>query len=156
MIPEQIKDFPDVQALGAWDSECVVGGRFDRGELTVEIAPARIVGACDLMKRTRAYTYLADLTCRDGYPVEPRFRIAYHLYSLDRKENLRLAASVSSDDAKIDTVSTVWPAAGWFEREVFDLFGVIFTGHTDLRRILLPETFQGHPLRKDFPVEGVR
>ena len=156
MIPEEIKNLPDVQALGAWDPECLLGGRFDRGELTLEIAPAKIVAGCDLLKTSRGYTFLADLTCCDGYPVEPRFRIAYHLYALERQENLRLAVSISGDDPKVDTVSVVWPTAGWFEREVFDLFGVVFTGHTDMRRILLPDGFEGHPLRKDYPVEGVR
>ena len=92
----------------------------------------------------------------DRFPAEPRFELNYHLVSMKCHERLRLKVRTDSDHAVVETVSNVWPTANWHEREVFDLFGVRFEGHPDLRRILLPEDWEGHPLRKDFPVAGYR
>jgi NADH-quinone oxidoreductase subunit C len=156
MLPDTLKQFPDVQALESHLPGAIQGGKHDRGELTLDIAAAKIVPACDCLRSHRGYDLLSDLTCFDGYPVEPRFQIVYHLFSVSEHRYLRLKAHLPGAGPRVETVSTVWPAAGWFEREVFDLFGIHFTGHTDLRRILLPETFEGHPLRKDYPVEGPR
>jgi NADH-quinone oxidoreductase subunit C len=92
----------------------------------------------------------------DRFPVEPRFEVNYHLMSLARRERLRLKIRVGSEDPVVESVTSVWPTANWHEREVFDLFGVRFAGHPNLRRILMPEDWEGHPLRKDYPVEGYR
>jgi NADH-quinone oxidoreductase subunit C len=92
----------------------------------------------------------------DRYPAEPRFELVYHLHSVERNERVRLKAHVSGNDPAIDSVTGVWRSANWYEREVFDLFGVRFLNHPDLRRILLPDGFVGAPLRKDYPVTGAR
>ena len=109
-----------------------------------------------MLFRSLAFTYLSDVTGLDRAPVEPRFEVNYHLVSILRKERLRLKVRLGSAKPAVESVTSVWEGANWHEREVFDLFGVRFEGHPDLRRILLPETFEGHPLRKDFPVEGFR
>jgi NADH-quinone oxidoreductase subunit C len=94
-----------------------------------------------------------DLTCVDRMPREPRFDVVLHLYSLDKKYRVRLLAGVPEKQPVIDTLVPVWPGANWFEREAFDMYGVHFEGHPDLRRILRYPEFQGHPLRKDYPKE---
>jgi len=100
-----------------------------------------------------AFDMLTDLTCVDYLGEEPRFEMVYHLYSLAKNQRLRVKARVSEQACEIDTLCPLWASANWMEREVWDLYGVRFTGHPDLRRILLYEEFQGHPLRKDYPKE---
>jgi NADH-quinone oxidoreductase subunit C len=92
----------------------------------------------------------------DWYPSEPRFQITYHILSHRLKSRVRLIALLSGDSPSIHSIVPVWPSANFYEREVFDLFGVHFGGHTNLKRIMMPEDWQGHPLRKDYPVEGYR
>jgi NADH-quinone oxidoreductase subunit C len=92
----------------------------------------------------------------DWYPGEPRFEVVYELLSMARKERLRLKVRLSGTDAKVESLTPVWPAANYFEREVFDLFGIHFEGHPYLHRIMMPDDWEGHPLRKDYPVEGYR
>ena len=91
-----------------------------------------------------------------GIPSEPRFEVVYHLFSTANKKYLRLKVRLSGDDASVDSLTPIWPGANFFEREVFDLFGVRFDGHPNLTRIMMPEDWEGHPLRKDYPVEGYR
>jgi len=98
-----------------------------------------------------AFALLADVTAVDWWPREPRYEVVYHLASLTRR--VRLKVSVDGDAARLPTVQSVWPGAGWLEREVWDMFGIVFEGHGDLRRLLMPEDWEGHPLRKDFPVQ---
>jgi NADH-quinone oxidoreductase subunit C len=99
------------------------------------------------------YGFLADLVAVDYHPREPRFELLYVLVSLEHRQRLRLKVRLQGDDAHVGTVSTVWPAANWLEREVWDLFGVVFDGHPDPRRLLMPEDWDGFPLRKDYPVQ---
>jgi NADH-quinone oxidoreductase subunit C len=124
------------------------------GELTVEIAPERIVEACLFLKSDRQFERLSTVTAVDRYPSQPRFEVVYHLQSIAHNQRLRLKCRLTADRPEIDSVTAVWRSANWFEREVFDLFGVIFRNHPDLRRILMPEDWEGHPLRKDYPVTG--
>lgn len=127
------------------------------GQLSVMIDRARIVEVCDFLKRDAEtpFDYLSDLTCVH-YPDrrEAPFEIVYNLYSIPANERVRLKVR-TSDTIGVESVTSVWPAANWPEREVFDLFGVQFTNHPDLRRLLLPPDWEGHPLRKDFPLEFV-
>ena len=99
------------------------------------------------------FDFLVDITAVDWFPRDPRFEIVYHLAALELRQRLRLKVRVPGADPRAPTVAAVWPAAGWAEREVFDLFGIVFDGHGDLRRILMPEDWDGHPLRKDYPVQ---
>ena len=151
---EQLKTHPALEKLLAWKTSAVTGARFDRNELTIEVDRSYVREACAILKPD--FNFLADVTCTDWYPAEPRFHISYHLLSHRLKERVRLKVKVSGDDAVVESIFSVWPACNFFERELFDLFGIRFLGHPNLRRILMPEDWDGHPLRKDYPVEGYR
>ena len=133
-----------VRAVHAW-----------RGDLTAEVAADRIVEICRFVRddATLAFDLLADVTAVDYLGTTPRFEIVYHLKSLTRGHRLRLKARVSEDAPRIGSVVSVWRGADWLERETWDLYGIRFEGHPDLRRIYLYEEFEGHPLRKDYPKE---
>ncbi|HTQ55211.1 MAG TPA: NADH-quinone oxidoreductase subunit C [Bryobacteraceae bacterium] len=156
MLPENLKEYAAAAALDAFDAEAVAAGKFDRGELTLEIARDKIVAVCGFLKQERGFTRLSTVTGVDWYPEEPRFEVVYHLLAVDRNERLRLKCRVPGGDSEIDSVTPVWRGANWFERETFDLFGIRFRNHPDLRRIMLPDEWEGYPLRKDYAVTGSR
>ncbi|HEV3208174.1 MAG TPA: NADH-quinone oxidoreductase subunit C [Terriglobales bacterium] len=155
---EQLKGHPAIAKLLAWNSAAVEGAKFDREEVTVTLERSAIRDACVLLRDDPGcpFNYLADLTCVDRFPSEPRIEVVYHLLSIPNKERVRLKVRLDGGSPSLDSVTPVWPAANYFEREVFDLFGVRFAGHPYLRRLLMPEDWEGHPLRKDYPVEGYR
>jgi len=153
---DQLKDNPFLAGLLAWNANAVQRARFDRNELTIYIARESIREACARLKSEGLTDFLSDLTCADYYPRDPRFEVAYHLLSIRHKARVRLKVVLAGDDAVVESITQVWPSANFFEREVFDLFGVRFLGHPYLRRIMMPEDWEGHPLRKDYPVEGYR
>ncbi|HEX5706462.1 MAG TPA: NADH-quinone oxidoreductase subunit C [Pyrinomonadaceae bacterium] len=127
------------------------------GEVTCVVARAEIAEVCAHLKRAEGFEFnmLADLCGVDRGPEEePRFEVNYHLFSTTRHHRLRLKVLLNEEDARVATVTGVWRTANWHERETFDMFGVVFEGHPDLRRILLPDDWQGHALRKDFPLRG--
>src|SRR5258707_6381375 len=134
-------------------ADLLTDAKFDRNELTITVARENIIAAGEAVLQA-GYTFLEDVTAVDWYPSEPRFQITYHILSMSLKERLRLVVRLASDDAALDSITPVWPSANFYEREVFDLFGVHFGGHPNLRRIMMPEDWNGHPLRKDYPVEG--
>jgi NADH-quinone oxidoreductase subunit C len=146
---------PAVAAVLAWKREAVADARWDREELTLTILPDDIRQAAKTMQ-VAGYNFLEDVTAVDWYPSEPRFQISYHIVSHALKQRVRLRSFLSSVDPVIDSITPVWPSANFYEREVFDLFGVRFAGHPNLRRIMMPDEWEGHPLRKDYPVEGYR
>ena len=145
---------PENAALKALD-ELATDAKFDRAELTITIAAENIVAAAQALKQA-GYNFFEDVTAVDWYPSEPRFQISYSILSHNLKERLRLTVRLDSEAAKLDSIVDVWPAANFYEREIFDLFGVEFNGHPNLTRIMMPEDWVGHPLRKDYPVEGYR
>jgi NADH-quinone oxidoreductase subunit C len=145
---------PDNAAVKALSS-LATDAKLDRGELTITVARENVIAACETLKQA-GYNFLEDVTAVDWYPSEPRFQITYSILSISLKERLRLIVRLDSEEAALDSITPVWPAANFYEREVFDLFGVHFGGHPNLRRIMLPEDWKGHPLRKDYPVEGYR
>ncbi len=121
---------------------------------TLNISADQIVAVCTALRDVPALRFAcSDVTAVDWWPAEPRYHVVYHLVSIDHTVRLRLKAALGGENPHIETVCTVWPAANWLEREVFDLFGIIFDGHPDLRRVLMPEDWEGHPLRKDYPVQ---
>jgi len=127
------------------------------GETTIMVRREHIVAICTFLKTAPGleFNFLADLCGYDRGPEEePRFEVNYHLFSTTKHHRVRLKVILAEDDIHVPTVSTVWRTADWHERETYDLFGVIFDGHPDLRRILLPDDWQGHALRKDFPLRG--
>ena len=127
------------------------------GEITIIVPRERIVALCDYLKRTPNFEFnlLADICGVDRGPEEdPRFEVNYHLFSTTKFHRLRLKVVLSEEDLHVPTVTEIWRTANWHERETFDMFGILFDGHPDLRRILLPDDWQGHALRKDFPLRG--
>jgi NADH-quinone oxidoreductase subunit C len=146
---------PAVKALQGWRSDGLLDAKFDRQELTLTVAPGDIVPALKALKAA-GYNAFEDMTAVDWFPSEPRFQLSYHILSHKYKERIRLRAMVGSDEAAVDSATAVWAGTNYYEREVFDLFGVRFGGHPNLRRILMPDDWVGHPLRKDYPVEGYR
>ena len=125
------------------------------GEVTVTVPRDAIHDACFFLKTNHGYDLLADLCGADRGPEEePRFEVNYHLFSTSHFQRFRLKVLLSEDDPKVQSVSSVWKTAEWHERETYDLFGVVFENHPDLRRILLPSDFDGHALRKDYPLRG--
>jgi len=155
---EQLKERPALARLLGWNPQAVRGAKFDRDELTIVVERGAIREACAILKHDPElqFNFLSDITCVDWYPNEPRFEVVYHLLSIPRRERVRLKVKLADDEASVESLTSVWPSANFFERELFDLFGVRFHGHPNLRRILMPEDWEGHPLRKDYPVEGYR
>ena len=145
---------PDNAAVKAL-ADLATDAKCDRDELTVTVARENIIAACQAIRQA-GYNFLEDVTAVDWYPSEPRFQIVYHILSIPLKQRIRLVVRLDSDEAALDSITLVWPSANFYEREIFDLFGVHFGGHPNLRRIMMPEDWNGHPLRKDYPVEGYR
>lgn len=154
----QLQDRPELARMLAWRADAVEGAKFDRGELSIYIRRDAIREACSILRDDPGlqFNFLADVTCVDWYPSDPRFEVVYHLFSIPKKSRVRLKVKLGGDDPSVESITSVWPAANYFEREVFDLFGIRFEGHPYLRRIMMPENWEGHPLRKDYPVEGYR
>lgn len=125
-----------------------------RGETTVTVKKEQIVDICKFMRDDLGYNLLCDLCAVDYMGQAPRFMVVYNMYNITTKQRFRIKAPVEEQDAVIDTVCTVWGTANWLEREVWDLMGIDFADHPDLRRILMPADWEGHPLRKDYPVQG--
>ena len=148
-------DHPAVAAILSLNPEILAEARWDREELTLTIAREAIINTC-LTVQKAGYNFLEDVTAVDWYPASPRFQISYHIVSHSLKERIRLRVMVDEASSALDTIVSVWPSANYYEREIFDLFGVRFDGHPNLRRIMMPEDWSGHPLRKDYPVEGYR
>jgi NADH-quinone oxidoreductase subunit C len=126
-----------------------------RGESSVKVADAeRIVGVCSFAKKELGFDYLVDVSSLDNYGEDPRWTVVYHLYGIASKQYIRLSVSVTEEKSELPTVTTVWRTADWHEREIYDMMGIRFRGHPDLRRILMWEGYPYFPLRKDFPLAG--
>ena len=127
-----------------------------REEITVIVDASRIFEVGEYLRSNSelAYDFLSDICGVDHLPNDPRFEVVYHLYSMKYNRRLRVKTKVSEKNAEIDSLSLIWASANWLERECYDLFGIQFKGHPDLRRILMPEDWEGYPLRKDYPLKG--
>jgi NADH-quinone oxidoreductase subunit C len=158
MLPDNLKEMfaPDApgSVIEAWDAEALTGGSHEFGETTLWVRPEKIQAVCRQLKEVLRFVRLTGLSCIDRYPTEPRFEVFYLLHSIERNERLRLKVALPGENPAVDSVVPVWVGADWYEREAFDLFGVRFTGHPDLRRLMMPDDWDGHPLRKDFPIHG--
>jgi NADH-quinone oxidoreductase subunit C len=121
---------------------------------TIYVPADRLVATCRALKDAPSmrFNVLTEITAADYLPRNPRYEVVYHLLSVPNRLRLRLKVRVGADGT-VPTVQGVWPAAGWPEREVWDMFGIVFDGHPDLRRLLMPEDWEGHPARKDYPVQ---
>lgn len=132
----------------------ILGKREFRGERTLTVRREDIVEICHFCRESLGFDYLIDISSVDNFGDEPRFEMVYELSSIATNEHLRLKLSVSEDDPEVATVTSIWPTANWHEREIFDMMGIRFSGHPDLRRILMWDGYPYYPLRKDFPLAG--
>jgi NADH-quinone oxidoreductase subunit C len=156
MLPENLQEHAVAGAVEAFDADALTGGKYEFGELTLEVGAAKIASVCGFLKYDQQFVRLSSVTAVDRYPAEPRFEVVYHLHSLERNQRLRVKCRIAGADPAIDSVTGVWRSANWYEREAWDLFGIRFVGHPDLKRIMLPDDWEGHPLRKDYPITGSR
>jgi NADH-quinone oxidoreductase subunit C len=147
-----------VDRLRAWNAESISQIVEHRGETTIIVPHTLLRAAAKQCKEDPQLNFnqLSDVTCVDRFPAEPRFELNYQLLSIPRSARIRLRTSVTGQQPVVDSLVPVWLGANWLEREVADLFGIRFEGHPDLRRILLPDNFEGAPLRRDYPTEGPR
>ena len=146
-IVEQIKErFPDE----------VTGSGSTFGQTWAVLRREKLAAICRFLKDDPdiSMDYLIDVTAVDWLPASPRFEVVYHLHSIKHTHRLRLKVPLEEDDATLPSVDGIWKTACWHERETYDLFGIKFDGNSDLRRILMPDDWEGHPLRKDYPLEG--
>lgn len=144
-----------VEKIRAKNADWVLDVKDALGEITITVPREAIGDVCFFLKGDHAFDMLADLCGSDRGPEDdPRFEVNYHLFSTRHYGRLRLKVLLSEDDPTVKTVTGIWKTANWHERETYDLVGVIFDGHPDLRRILLPSDFDGHALRKDYPLRG--
>jgi len=150
---QKLHDF--VKKIEAENAGWVEGVADAFGEVTVAVPSEAIVEVCSFLKSGHDFDLLADLCgCDRGPEEDPRFEVNYHLFSTVHYCRLRLKVLLSEDNPNVKTVTGIWKTANWHERETFDLLGIIFDEHPDLRRILLPSDFDGHALRKDYPLRG--
>lgn len=154
-VVDAMGEHPAVKAILAWNEAALTDAKFDRGELTLTIAPDEILAAAKTVQAA-GYNFFEDLTAVDWFPASPRFQLSYHILSHCYKQRIRLRVMVDEAEPAVESITSAWPSANYYEREVFDLFGVRFEGHPNLRRIMMPDDWTGHPLRKDYPVEGYR
>jgi NADH-quinone oxidoreductase subunit C len=151
----------DSTPLVAWLQEILPGVAVQSAPATADLHATILVArehAHDVLRELRdrpdaRFALLAELTAVDYWPREPRFEIVYILVSIEQRRRVRVKVALHGNDAHLATVSDLWPGANWLEREVWDMFGVVFDGHGDIRRLLMPEDWEGHPLRKDYPVQ---
>jgi NADH-quinone oxidoreductase subunit C len=157
-VAESGSQYGDVVAeqLRGWNANSVAEVIEFHGETTIVVPRDLLRGASQFCCTNLQFNLLSDATSVDRFPAEPRFEVNYHLVSIPKKAKIRLRTRVPGSDPVLDSVVPVWPGAGWLEREIFDLMGIRFNGHPDLRRILLPDDWEGHPLRRDYPTEGFR
>ncbi|MGH9773349.1 MAG: NADH-quinone oxidoreductase subunit C [Candidatus Acidiferrales bacterium] len=147
-----------VRKLREWDPQAIAETIEFRGEWTVVVPRERLLSTTEFLASDSElrFTYLSDITAVDRFPNEPRFELNYHLLSLERRERIRLKVRLPGTNPSVASVTSVWPGANWHECEAYDLMGVRFEGHPNLTRLLMPDDWEGHPLRKDYPVEGYR
>lgn len=154
-VVEGLASHPAVRAIVDWNAAALTDALFEHGELSLTFERGQILAAAQAVQKA-GYNFFEDMTAIDWYPRTPRFQLSYHILSHRFRERIRLRALVDETDPSIDSITAAWPSANYYEREVFDLFGIVFNHHPNLRRILMPDDWQGHPLRKDYPVEGYR
>lgn len=151
----ELQTIPEPQdVLKEQFGEAIVDVQTFRGELTLVVDPEHLLAIAQYCRDypDLDYNYLSDVSGIDYYPEEPRFGVNYHLVSLRKNRRLRLRVMWSDGDEDVPSVTGIWPSANWFERETYDMYGIPFDGHPDMRRILMPDDWDGHPLRRDYPL----
>lgn len=144
----QVNEYQDIE-------DFIVDTKEYAGEMTIEVKAAAIVQVCTVLRDKMGFDYLADITAIDYYTDDLRFGVAYNMVNLTDRKRLRITLRIPENDPTVDSVVGVWQAANWFERECWDMMGIKFSHHPDLRRIYMPEDFEYFPLRKEFPLIGI-
>ena len=155
MLPEAVAAHPTAQLIADELPDAITAATIAADGPVLTIVPGQIVRVCRILRDRARFQRLSAVTGVDWWPREPRFEVVYFLHSLERNARLRLSVRLGEGEA-VDSVCAVWRGANWYEREVFDLFGVHFRNHPNLERIMLPADWEGHPLRKDYPVHGYK
>lgn len=153
MLPEVVEQNPTAVAVHQQFPEAIQKAEIATGELQLTIAAQQIVPVCRFLKESAGFNRLSGITGVDWWPQAPRFEVVYFLHSMQSNARLRLVVRLAENE-EIDSVFHVWRSANWYEREVFDLFGIPFRNHPSLDRIMMPVDWVGHPLRKDYPTHG--
>lgn len=151
-----VADHPAVGRLRERFGDLIIGLVTFRGETTVLVERQSVVDVCSFLRQDPElrFNFLSAIQCCDWLGHEPRFEVVYHLLSHERADRLRIKVGVPETDLTVPTMTGVWTTSNWFEREIFDMFGIRFAGHPDLRRILMPDDWEGYPLRRDEPIGG--
>jgi NADH-quinone oxidoreductase subunit C len=155
MLAESLKERPIAAALLERFPDLIHDGSLTRGELTLIVDSKAIVELAAFLRQAQQFNRLTAVTAVDWHPSEPRFEIVYLFHSMTRNERLTVKCRLGERE-EIDSLTGIFKGANWYEREVFDLFGVAFRNHPDLTRIMMPENWVGHPLRRDYPTHGHR
>jgi NADH-quinone oxidoreductase subunit C len=155
VLPEALQDEPTLRYLDEHFPDALAEPAQALGETSVFVSPQALVPVCEALKHDSGFNRLSSVTAVDWWPVEPRFEVVYHLHSTRDQRRIRLKVRVAEGD-RLESVTPVWKTANWYEREVFDLFGIFFENHPNLERIMMPADWEGHPLRKDYPVHGYK
>lgn len=153
MLPEAVAQDPHALQISQQFPDAIVEVKQEPDGPVFYIDPAQIVSVCSYLKEQSNFEQLAGITAVDWWPREPRFEVVYLLHSYSHNSRIRLMLRVA-EGAEVDSLCQVWRGANWYEREVFDLFGILFRNHPNLERIMMPADWEGHPLRKDYPVHG--
>jgi len=153
VLPELVAENPLALAISTRLPEAITAASITVDGLVLSIAPAFLSPVCRYLRETAGFERLSAVTAVDWWPRDPRFEVVYFLHSLKQNTRLRLTVRLGEQEP-VDSVSEIWRAANWYEREVFDLFGIQFRNHPNLERIMMPADWEGHPLRKDYPIHG--
>ena len=153
LLPDPLKEDPALQAIESRFADGIVEVTDRLNEVGLILKPDALTSICTALKAEFGFERLSSVTAVDWWPRKPRFEAVYHLHSIRNNRRLRLKLRID-EDQEIDSVTHIWTTANWYEREVFDLFGISFRNHPNLERIMMPADWEGHPLRKDYPVHG--
>jgi NADH-quinone oxidoreductase subunit C len=153
VLPEVVAENPLALAINHSMPEAIAGAEIAVDGLVLFIAPTFLMPVCRYLRDTAGFERLTAVTAVDWWPREPRFEVVYFLHSLKHNSRLRLSVRLKLNE-QVDSVCEIWRAANWYEREVFDLFGIEFKNHPNLERIMMPADWEGYPLRKDYPIHG--
>lgn len=158
MQSSETQKISPVRKLQEWDAHVAAEVIESRGETTIVLAREHLFSVAQFLatEPSLKFSFLSDIATVDLFPLEPRFELNYQLLSIDLRQRLRLKVRLPGGDPLISSVFAIWPTADWHERENFDLFGIRFENHPNLRRIVMPDEWEGNPLRKDYPTEGYR
>lgn len=153
MLPEVVSENPLALAINHRMPEAIAGAEIATDGLVLSITPTSLTPVCRYLRETAGFERLTAVTAVDWWPREPRFEVIYFLHSLKHNSRLRLSVRLKLGE-QVDSLCEIWRSANWYEREVFDLFGIEFQNHPNLERIMMPSDWEGFPLRKDYPIHG--